>query len=407
MNINKIKNKLKQTSKYIVKRLKTITPFESFVLISIFALTILLVKYFKIKETEINVRLQVWDYPWPNQINPYTHKVPDWKADSLKVNQTEFDSQGKQLAKIIDIQKFDGNTEGSEVYLTVKLKVDYNKVTKQFTFKNKTVDLGGFIELKIDNIIIFGKIINNDITKNKNQEVEMKTVWKNLRLRYSNAPFWIADKLSVGQKTFDSKGEIIAEITDIESYEQSVETSDIYLEIRLKTTYDEKSRQYMYADRTINLSNLITLQFNNIAFDSQIINNNLPDDEYKKKEINITAKWSAVEQWQINQMKVGEKMLDQAKNETIAEILSIRTQISPNTVFVSKETGEINYVPNPTKKDVYFKIRIKGFESNNKLFFAGHQRIKAGDSITILGKDLTYYLMVQSVDRVTETIDTK
>ena len=405
--MNKIINFLKPFLKYILKRLKTITPFESFILVTIIALTVLLVKYFKIKETEIKVRIQVWDYQWSSQVDPYSHRMPHWKADRLKVGQTELDSRGQSLAKIIGIQKYNGNAEGSEVYLAVKLKVDYNKVTKQYTFKNKTVDLGGFIELKMDNVYIFGKIINNDISKNKNPEIEMKTAWRNIRLRYSDAPFWIADKISVGQKTIDAKGDTIAEITNIERYEQSVETSDLYIDIKLKTIYEEKSKQYLFDNKSVNLGNSLSLQFNNIAVNAQIIDDDLPDNGYKKKEIIATAKWYSVEPWQIGQMQVGEKMMNEAKKEAVAEILNLRLETFPNNVFVYQQTGEISVVPHQTKKNVILTIKFNGFEYDNKLFFAGHQRIKPGDSVVIFGKKLTYYLIIQNINQVKDIPDKK
>lgn len=405
--MNKIIRNLKPTSKYVIKRLKTITPFESFILISLFALTLLLVKYFKIKETEIKVRLQVWDYPWPNEVNPFSHRMPHWKADQFRIGQVESDSRGKPIARVLGVQKYNGNSEGSEVYLTVKLRVDYNKVTHQYTFKNKTIDLGGFVELKMANIFITGKVINNDISKNKNQEIEMKTVWRNLRLRSENTPFWIASKLSIGQKALDPAGETIAEITNVERYEQSVETSDVFLDVKLRTTYDEKSQQYLFDNKTLNISNLVALQLNNVAINPQVVDDQFPDGGYKKKEVIVTAKWAGIEQWQINQMKVGEKMLNQSNNETVAEILSIHPQIFPNNVFTYKDSGEVSIVPHQTKKDVIFKIKFNAFEFDNKLFFAGHQRIKAGDSVTIFGKNLTYYVIIQSVDQVIDVTDKK
>lgn len=404
--INKTIIRLKPAAKYAVKRLKSLTPFESFVLVTIIALTVLLVKYFKIKETEIDIRIQVWDYPWATQIDPYGHKMPHWKADQLKINQTELDSRGKSLAKITNIQKFNGNAEGSEVYMEIKIKVDYNKVTKQYTFKNKTVDLGGFIELKMDNIYIYGKIINNNIAKNKDTEVEMKTAWRNLRLRSSDTPFWMANKLSVGQKMIDVQGDTIAEIINVERYEQGIDKSDVYLDIKLKTIFEEKSQQYLYDSKTVNLSNFLYLQFNNIAVNAQIIDDTLPDSGYKKKEIIATAKWYAVEPWQVNQMKIGEKVINEYTNETVAEILTLRTQVFPNNVFTYQD-GEVNVVPHQLKKDVLFTVKFNGFEYDNKLFFAGHQRIKVGDSITFFGKNLTYYLIIQNINQVKDIPDKK
>ena len=405
--MNKTIDKLKPIFKYILKRLKTITPFESFVLVTIVALTVLLVKYFKIKETELNIRLQVFDYQWATEVDPHSHKMPFWKADQLKIGQAEYDSQGKPLATIIDIQRYNGNTEGAEVYLTVKLKVDYNKVTRQYTFKNKTIDLGGIIELKMYNIHILGKVTNNNTLKNTDLEINMEPTWKNIRVRDAVTPFWMANKLSVGQKMLNTEGETIAEITNIERYEASAETSDLYLDVKLKTLYEEKSKQYLFNSKTVNLSNLITLQFNNIVIDqTQIIDDDLPENGYKKKEMIVTGRWDGVETWQIDQMKVGDKMINEADGNAIAEILKIRYETPLNNIFVYRQ-GEINAFPHPNRKNVIFTVKVSGFEYDSKLYFAGHQRIKSNYDIVVYGKDITYKILVQGVTQVKDITDKK
>lgn len=390
----------KKIIKYVLNRLKTITPVESFVLVTMIAIVIFLVKFFKIKETNLKVRVQVWDYSWSSQINPYGHRLPHWKSNQLQIGQKEYDTQGKVIAEVINIDRFAGDAEGDEVYLDLNLKVDYNKITRQYSFKNKNVNIDGIIEVEVDNIFLNCLIINNNIEKNNIQEVQMETVWKNIRLRFNDASAWTTNKLNVGQKTFDTEGNILAEIVNIEKYEIKPEFNDIYLDIKVRTIYDKRSNQYLYKNNALYIGNNIEMQFDNVAVRGEIIDFDSPSNAYKKKEIIITGRWFSTEPWQRAQMKIGEKMINQANNQTVAEILKFYYENIPNNVFVFDQTGEISIIPHQLQKNVIFTIKLNGFEYDNKLYFAGHQRIKVGDSITIYGTNLTYYITVQRINQI-------
>jgi len=260
--------------KNLIKRIKTIGPIEIFILISVVMAIIFLVKFFGIKKDWVTIKVEVIPRNWAESYSPYGYRTPFWMSDKLNIGQLEKNSSGKVIAEVIDIEKYERGNEESEVYLIVKVKAQYNKVMGKYLFKGKPLDLGDAIELRLDNIHLFG----------------------------------------------------------------------------------------------------------------QIIDKNYPLTSYKQKEIIIVGRWRAQDKWKISQVKSGDIMIDQGAGITIAEVLDIKIEPpTKNMIVLSglENTGKIEMEDNINKKDAVITLKIKVHKQNNRWYFAGHQKIKIGEVIWV------------------------
>lgn len=264
------------------KRIAKISPSEIFVILTICFSTIFLIKFFGIKKEWRTIKVEVIKKNWSENYDPYGYRTPFWLSNKIKKNQSEKDKSGKIIAQLLDFDNYERGTEEAELYLTVKVRVTINKRTGQYFFKDKEISLGSPIELDLDNNLIFGQIIDNNVPAN-------------------NYPV----------KNF-----------------------------------------------------IVTVRGKNL--EPNIINNIIPND----------------------------KMINRSNNETVIEIIDVVTENPTSNLLLQKT----QLVYNPRVKDVLVKARVKAYQQDNRWFFTGHQNLKVGNPFYFYGKNINLYdLIIEDV----------
>jgi hypothetical protein len=273
-------------SKKFLHRIKTITPFQLFVIITVSFLFIFIVKYFSIKREWRTIQVEVIGKNWSENYNPYGYRTPFWLSEKIHVGQVERNSSGRIIAKLIDVQDYERGGEEDEAYLTLKVETIHNRKPDKYIFKDKSLDLGSAIELNLDNVLIVG----------------------------------------------------------------------------------------------------------------QIIDNNYPESGYPTKSILITGRSYNLEPWVISQMTPGIKMVNRINDQAIAEVISVDVQEPTWDAFNLLPGGSLTVNHNSRLKDIIVKAKITVTNRDGRWYFGGHQNIKIGNPVYIYTPQINIYgLNIESI----------
>lgn len=214
-----------------------------------------------------------------------------------------------------------------------------------------------------------------------------KSQWINLRLVVSNddwwwegspPQWWYAEELVAGQSSRNSFGEKIAEITDVESFDIGEYRRRIFVELKVKGTYDKRREAYLFNYQPIQIGKSLDLTFGKYNVRGIVTYIDATFQEYKPRVIEV--KLSAVRPWVSDSFKEGLQMKD-TSGRTLAEILSV--SISPSRVERVTELGnEVEKTfPGYLFDEVILRVQILTFQSGGVDYFVDRAAIKAGNRI--------------------------
>ena len=250
-----------------------------------------------------------------------------------------------------------------------------------------TIFIVKFFGQKIESKIVRIEIINRSWTENYDQ--------------YGyRTPFWLSDKLKINQKEYDKSGKIIAEIINIENYERGSEEAEVYLTVKLRTTYQKRLHQSFFKEKPLNLGSAIEISPDQNTVFGQIVDNNVPIKGYPEKTFIITARAREIDKYIVNNTHVDDTMYNRYTNEPVATIIDIKTE-NTTRIMDSSHNSYLQTGQKSTAQDIILKLKIKAYQIDNRWYFGGHQQIKVGNPFYFYGQQINYYNMaIENVENV-------
>lgn len=213
-------------------------------------------------------------------------------------------------------------------------------------------------------------------------------------------PFWLSDKLKIGQKEYDKSGKVIAEIINIENYERGSEEAEVYLTVKLRTSYQKRQRQSFFKEKPISLGSSIEISPNQNTVFGQIVDLDVPPQGYPEKSFIITARAREVDKYLVNNTHVNDTMYNRYSKEPVATIINIKTENS-SRIMDSSHNSYLQTGQKSTSQDVILTLKIKTQQIDNRWYFGGHQQIKVGNIFYFYGQKINYYNMeIEKVEDV-------
>ncbi len=270
--------------KKIEKRILSMSPLEIFVIIAVLALTVFTVKFFGIRSEWRTIQVEVIGRDWTQQYSPDAYKTPYWLSDKLKVGQTEKNNTGQVIARLINFDSYEKNGQENDNYLTVQVKVDYNKRTNRYSFKDKYLSVGLPIDLNLDNVSITGQVIDDNVP----EEGYPTKIFTVKMIAYGLRP-WVYSEFLNKPKTYNQGNhELIADIIDAQTKDQTYKSmwldngllrlnqdtaKDLYLTVKLKATQID-GKWYYAVHQPIKIGSFIFLLTDkvNAGFEIEEIN---------------------------------------------------------------------------------------------------------------------------------------
>lgn len=271
-----------------------------------------------------------------------------------------------------------------------------SKLSKFKKLISKISPLEIFIVITICFLTVF--LIKFFGIKKEWRTIKVEVIKKNWTENYDpygyRTPFWLSDKIKKGQTEKDKGGKVIAQLVNFENYERGSEETELYLYVKIQTTFNKRTEKYFFKDKEINLGSPIELNLDNNLILGQIIDNDVPSEGYPTKNFIVTLRAKNLEPSIIANIIPHDKMIDRANQETIIEILGIITENPTSNLLVkqlSNDKNNLSVFYNPKLKDALIKVRVKASLQDNRWFFTGHQSLKVGNSLYFYGKNINLY----------------
>jgi len=213
-----------------------------------------------------------------------------------------------------------------------------------------------------------------------------KSIWINTRVLISNSewwwsgeapPYWLVDSLEEGLISYNSFGEDVAEVTDVEIFSLGGPHKQAFIDLKLKVSYDKNRQIYLYNFQPIQKGKPIDLTFGSNNVNGLIIAlDQEPEDIFTKK---ITVRMQHLEDWLAESYQVGMEMSD-SKGRVLAKIdkVSVEDSKLDNIKLIN---GGIYYV-NDKYKDVILDLTISTLKDAEGYFrFVDGAAVKIGEDI--------------------------
>jgi|GEM_PF-4559302 hypothetical protein len=225
--------------------------------------------------------------------------------------------------------------------------------------------------------------------------------WSLNQIEPSKPPFWLGEKIKQGDKELGVGGEEIAQVLRVENYERGDERTDVYLTVKVKTELNQKSGKYIFKGKAIEVGVPIELRLDRVFINGQILSDHV-FEEVKSKEVIVKGRWRNQEPWRINNIYVGDQMLDMGSNKAIAEILSVWTE-KPSLHATINITYDRQLEINSSSRwiDGVLKAKLKVEEHDSKWYFAGHYQLKVGQHIELILPSIdVLYMEIEEIEEL-------
>ena len=216
--------------------------------------------------------------------------------------------------------------------------------------------------------------------------IRVEVVRKNFVENYDplgyRTPFWLSDKLKVGQTEKNSVGQVIASIVNMENYTRDNEETGLYLTLKVTVVLNRRTGQYSFKDKPFANGQQIELNLGENYVLGQIIDTNVPENGYPVKIFTVTARGRGIRSSVYSKIIPGARMIDRSSGLAAAEITSVKIEpssIQPikfdptNRFLISDQTVD--------EHDVIITVKVTAYQLDQRWFFAGHQNLKVGQDI--------------------------
>jgi hypothetical protein len=228
--------------------------------------------------------------------------------------------------------------------------------------------------------VVFGFVLYNRVTKKEEWiwiklNISDNTSWS----QGSPPPYWYAQGLTKGQSAYNSFGQKIAEAGSIENYDMGGTNRLIYMDIKLLVSYDKRQHIYLYNYQPLQIGNQIDLTFNQYNVRGIVTYIGSNKIQYQDKEIEV--KLLNEFQWSADSYKEGLRMTDMS-GTTVAQILSVSTTDTTVSQLTDSD-GRMILIsnPDPSRKEVTIRLKIKTFTFAGASYFIDGAAIKIGENI--------------------------
>ncbi len=241
-------------------------------------------------------------------------------------------------------------------------------------------------------IFVYNRISKKSIWINARITISDSDLWRNA----TSAPYWFVNDLSEGSISYNSFGEEVAKITDLEIYSLGGPNKRAYIDLSLKVSYNKNTKSYLYNFQPIEKGKPIDLVFGSNNVSGLIISlNSEPEERYQKK---IRVKMESLEDWLAYSYKVGMEMKD-SKGRVLARIDNISVE---NTKLSSLKIEDNKiYLNSDKNKDVYLDISFVTLKDTEGYFMSlDGASIKIGEEIWFHFTDI-----VAKKAKITEIIE--
>jgi len=223
--------------------------------------------------------------------------------------------------------------------------------------------------------------------------LQRRVVWTNVRIAVENvdwwygsgAPprYWYANDLAVGDQAKDSFGQTVAEVVNIDNYDQGGPYRMIFVDLKLRVDFDKNKNQYLYEFKPLSVGSSLIINFPQHQLRGIIVQTGADEIDYFFKTIRVVK--NGVYKPIADQIKEGDKAYDSSGN-VVAEIIEVKKAVT-NFYTFSDIRGEMIKIFNPDYSDLDIVLKVKAFNTLDRDFYINNTVLKVGSKIWLQFKD--------------------
>jgi hypothetical protein len=200
---------------------------------------------------------------------------------------------------------------------------------------------------------------------------------------------------TVGDVERDAVGRVISEVIDVESYPVSSENQAVYLTLKVRSTFDTRTKTYSARGKTLMYGTPMRFNLSSVTFDGFVTQVPNTSVSHKQKIMLVQAVSRYVEPATAKVIKAGDTIIN-SKNEVLIKITSVR--VEPAIQVTTNISGDLLERRNPYFKDIYLDMEVLVDEFNNKdLVLLDEIKFQVGAVVPFSNKNYTIYPMIEKI----------
>lgn len=200
-----------------------------------------------------------------------------------------------------------------------------------------------------------------------------------------------ASSFHVGDTERDELGRVVSEITSIETYKIVPDKQVVYLDIKLKSVYNPRTKKHSVRGKDIIFGESFDFSFTKVRFKGIIVDFEGFNDQDSEKSKKITLKAQlrnenrnysdvyGVPEFIAKSVKPGDEVKD-SKGNTLVKIVEVN--ILPAKRVVLNNAGAYT-IDDPYLKDVFYTMEISAKEINGKNYMFDYLPVFIGTVVPI------------------------
>lgn len=223
--------------------------------------------------------------------------------------------------------------------------------------------------------------------------LQRRIVWTNIRVAVENVDwwygsgtpprYWYASDLAIGDQAKDSFGQTVAEVVNIDNYDQGGPYRMIFVDLKIRVDFDSNKNQYLYEFKPLSVGSSLIVNFPQNQLRGVIVKTGDDEIDYFFKTIKVIK--NGVYVHLADQINVGDKSYDNLGN-LIAEIIDIKETVN-NFYAFSDIRGEMIKTFNPDYRDFEILLKVKAFNTLDRDFYINNTVLKIGSKIWLQFKN--------------------
>jgi len=237
--------------------------------------------------------------------------------------------------------------------------------------------------------------------------VKLKVTEKNVLYATTTPPSWFVYLFKPGMKEKDGLGRTNAEVLDVYFYDTSPTNKAVYLTLKLRTTYNGRSKEYKYKGTTVGIGEGIRVNLDKILAEGLVVDVDGLKGDYEEVYFQVRARLvdnspvfsetTGVEPYLAEAIKVGDKIFD-SSGKVMVEVLNKEVLPAQKNTFDDK--GNVYQKFDPRKKDVYLTLKVRTKKINNEYYFFDDVRVKIDQILPLHFQKVSLYPIIIDLKQI-------
>ena len=218
----------------------------------------------------------------------------------------------------------------------------------------------------------------------------------------------VANKYEKGLVSKDGLGRVTAEVMNIEGFDRKynsdtfTEKEDIYIVLKLRASYSQRSEGYKYQGMTIATGEWLNVNFGELTAHGFIVDVSREDFGEKRELLTVDTLYQSgndangdTDQYYAEAIAVGDKVRDAGGN-IIAEVTEKR--VEPMRVMTVDQYGAVHTAYHTVKKSIFLTLRLFVEKREDEYYYQDSIAVKTGGTLPLFFPKLILYTKILTLE---------